>query len=394
MLGSMGRRPRTPWALLALILPVGMGMGASAPTQEGCRRCDGRGVRDCPEHDAEERAAEGRVLFCSVIAACEECAGTLVVDCDRCDGGPESAAAAARRAAIREWLEHSKVAQHFGRNVPRCDTDRFELVLDVEGRFKVGREKIDGHRLMHLVADDCSFVAAQVAEHYQVKPAEDYAARMRMWMWPDADDHAEAVRAFMDTSARGDFKLLGKDPVFSVWQEPGLFATAEGIRTVFTHNAGHMLVSNLFRELDISPHGGGWLDAGVGHWYEYARFDRSVNYCIEEASYLDGFSSGVWRAAMRRLCEEADGAGGALLVPLLDRTTTSMNAREQAVCWSFYDWLVAEHRPKLRPLLEGLKQKRPARELLVEHLGLNVLQAEEAWRAWVRASYPKKEKTR
>ena len=141
-----------------------------------------------------------------------------------------------------------------------------------------------------------------------------------------------------------------------------------------------MLVSNMFRELDISPHGGGWLDAGLGHWHEYARFDRSVQYCIEEANALDNFSNGVWRAAIRKMCERAASKGGTLLPPLFNKTTTSMSAPEQAICWSFYDWLVAEHPSALRPILMGLKQKADARELLKEHLGMGLLKAEEAWR--------------
>lgn len=394
VLSSRGRAALAALLVLLFAAPPAAWTSPGSAAQEGCRRCKGRGVKDCPEHDATDREFEGRVLFCSVIAGCETCAGTLVVDCDRCDGGPESAAAEERRAAIAEWMEKSKVARHFGRNVPRCETDHFELVLDVEGKFKLGRKKIDGHRLMHLVADDTSFVAAGVAEQFDVKPEEDYFAKMRMWMWPSGEDHKSAVETFMNTSARGDFKLLGREPVFSVWQERGLFSTTQGIRTVFTHNAGHMLMSNLLRELDISPFGGGWLDAGVGHWHEYARFDRSVQYCIEEASALDNFSNGVWRAAIRKMCERAEKDGGTLLPPLLDKTTTSMTAPQQAVCWSFYDWLVAEHQPKMRPMLMGLKMKEPTRELFKEHLGMSVLQVEEAWRAWVMATYPKKEKTR
>lgn len=351
-------------------------------------------MKDCPKHDAAMREAEGRVHFCSVAAACEKCAGTLVVDCDRCEGGPESAAAEKRRKAIEDWMANSRVAQHFQRNVPRCETERFELVMDVSGKFKVGRNKIDGHTLMHLVADDTTFVEEHVREHFEVQPEEDYFSKMRMWMWATAEDHSEAVKVFMGTSARGDFKLLGKDPVFAVWQEPGMFATAQGIRSVFTHNAGHMLVSNLFRELDVSPHGGGWMDAGVGHWYEYARFDRSVNYCMEEASLLEDFSNGVWKAAMRKMCASAESKGQTLVVPVLGKITTSMSAREQAVCWSFFDWIVATKPGALRPILVGLKKKKENRDLFKEFLGVSVLDAEELWRAWVLSTYPPKEKRR
>jgi hypothetical protein len=152
-----------------------------------------------------------------------------------------------------------------------------------------------------------------------------------------------------------------------------------------------MLISNLFRERDVGPIGGGWFDAGAGHWYEYDRFDSSVNYCIEEATALSSFAGGVWRAAMRQLVSKAKEP---LMPALLDIPTTAMNVQQQAICWSFYDWLVANHRESLRPILRDLKQKKPTRDVLNEHVGMGVIAADEAWRAWVLETYPKKEKKR
>ncbi len=370
--------------------PHGPTAAPRASLDDGCRRCDHRGVSACSKHSSEILEAETRVLFCSVVAHCEDCHGSLVVDCPHCDGGPGSAAMEARLKEVAEWLSKSPVEAHFGREVPRCETRRFEVVLEVEGKFKENKKTIDAHGLMHLVADDCEFVARGVDEHFDIEDG-DLFAKMRMWMWPTAKDHASAVLEFMRQSARGDFKLLGKDPVFSVWQEPGLFSSAPAIRSVFAHNAGHMLVSNLDRERDVSVIGGGWFDAGLAHWYEYERFGQSTNYCIEEASAGSSFANGVWKAAMRKLVKGTDGP---LFLQQLDTATTAMDVTDQAICWSFYDWLVANHQPKIRPLLRGLKAATDTRELFKEHLDMTVLQAEEAWRAWVLETYPKKEKRR
>lgn len=388
----MHRRLVALGGLLALVVaPVPAPVAATAAPQEGgCRRCDHRGVVACPKHSDEILEAEERVLFCSVVGHCEDCHGALVVDCEHCDGGPASKAMEERRAKVAAWLAESPVERHFGRAVPRCETRRFELVLDVEGKFKLDRKKIDGHTLMHLVADDCEFVAKGLDEHFGIED-DDLFAKMRMWMWPTGKDHASAVLEFMRQSARGDFKMLGKDPVFSVWQEPGLFATTPAIRSLFTHNAAHMIVSNLDRERDMSVTGGGWLDAGLGHWYEYERFGQSVQYCIEEATAGSAFANGVWKAAMRKLVKDTDGP---LFLPQLDRRTTAMTVEDQAICWSFYDWLVANHQPQLRPILRGLKMPKDTRELFKEHLDMTVLEAEDAWRAWVLETYPKKEKRR
>ncbi|MEM6671399.1 MAG: hypothetical protein AAF726_01065 [Planctomycetota bacterium] len=377
-----------------MILPLAVALVAASPMapadEEGCRRCDHRGVVACPEHDDEMLEAEKHVLFCSVAARCETCLGALVIDCKHCDGGPESARIEERRAEIRAWLAGSEVERHFERPVMRCETKHFELVFDLQEKVREGRKKVDPHVLMHRVADDTSHVAEKVVEHFGVGE-DDIFAKMRMWMWEEPSDHASALETFLQSSATGDFKLLGRDPVFSVWKEPGLFATVSAVRSVFTHNAGHMLVSNLFRERDIGVIGGGWFDAGVGHWYEYDRFEESVNYCIEEASIASNFANGVWKAAMRKLVDSTDER---LVPPLLDVPTTSMSAKEQAVCWSFYDWLVVEKRDALRPMLRDLKQERETREIFTEHLGMGVLAAEDAWREWVLETYPKREKRR
>lgn len=330
-------------------------------------------------------------MFCSLAAHCEDCAGALFIDCKHCDGGPKNAEVEARRAEIAKWMEANPVEAHFGRKVARCETHRFEIVLDLQKTLKDGRKKVDPHLLMHMVADDCEHVSGRILEHYETDEEKEIFAKMRMWMWQSSEDHVSAVETFMRISARGDFKMLGKAPVFSVWLEPGLFSTVSGIRTVFAHNAGHMILSNMYRERDVGPIGGGWFDAGAGHWYEYDRFERSVNYCTEEATARTSFANGVWKAAMKKLLARTDDPQ---IPSLLNVPTTAMTVQQQAVCWSFYDWLVAEHRKSLRPILRGLKQKTPTRDLLKSELGLTVLQAEEAWRAWVDSTYPDREKKR
>ncbi len=373
-----------------------LAVSLKAPAQEGCQRCDHQGVVACKKHKNGLLEAEARVHFCSIAAACPDCQGTLTVDCRHCDGGPGVERMAERRREIQAWLESSEVAKHFGRSVPRCQSEHLELVFETGRKIKDGRKVIDPHELMHQVADDCEHVASRIVEHFDVvedgeTKGNGFPAKMRMWLWSNPDDHASALETFLSTSARGDFKLLGRDPVFSVWQEPGFFATAPRIRSVFSHNMGHMLISNLERELDIGVTGGGWFDAGLAHWYEYERFKRSVIYCFEEASLPDKFANGVWKASMRKLVAKSEGG---LFVPLLSKPTTAMSAQEQAVCWSLYDWLVAIHPAKLRPILTGLKAKVPTREIFKEHLGATTLEAEAAWKAWVMETYPKKDPTR
>ncbi len=352
---------------------------------EGCAKCEHRGVVACTKHDVSAEDEE-RVAFCSFAADCPLCGGTLWMDCARCDGGKDTQANAARREEIVAWRAPDSLEEHMQRAVQKLDTERFELVIDV-GVLRDGSKKVGPHPLAHRIAEDVEHVAAKIAEHYALKPA-DYRAKMRMWLWSTLEDHQLAQSKFLGSVTTGDFKTLGRDPVFSVWTEPENFDDVTKVRTLFAHNAAHMLLSNAIQSTWVGDQGGGWLDAGIGHWYEYERFGRTAHYCIEEATLVQNWENGVWRAPIRRRLEKEEAP---FLPGLLAKNAPAMSQPEHALCWSFHDYLVARHREKLRPILTELKQeKRDARAILAEHLGMDLLATEAAWHAWVRETYPLK----
>jgi hypothetical protein len=73
---------------------------------------------------------------------------------------------------------------------------------------------------------------------------------------------------------------------------------------------------------------------------------------------------------------------------LLQERTGQLAPDENALCWSFYDYLLAAHPGVVRKLMIELKQKKPAREVLPKELGMSLFAAEDAWRAWVGENYP------
>lgn len=106
---------------------------------KGCRRCDQRGVIECPKHDDDMLAYEARVEFCSVAAGCEVCAGALLIDCKHCEGGPENHLIGERQKAVAEWMETDAMGAFLERPVPHVETQRFQLVVDT-GPLKLGKK--------------------------------------------------------------------------------------------------------------------------------------------------------------------------------------------------------------------------------------------------------------
>jgi hypothetical protein len=376
---------------LPLLLLASVSTFASPAAQESCPNCLHRGVIACREHvdiprEEEEPTPENPMVYCSWAAACTACGGTMWVDCPRCSGGDRSAEIEEKRNVIRSWLENNQLQRKLGRPVGQLETKRFAIAVDVAElqTEEKGKKKMTAHALAHLLARDGERVAAMVAEQYAMTDM-DYRARMRMWLWSTAEAHREAQKNFQGTVTGGDFKLLGRDPVFSVWTEPGDFDTVPKVRALFVHNGAHMLLSNAFQPMWVGDIGGGWLDVGIGAWYEYELFGRVVNYCVEESTIIRGYEDGQWRGAVRRRLEKEKDR---FLPLLLTKRTGEMTAAENALCWSFYDYLLAEHPGVVRKLMIDLKQKKPAREVLQQQLGMDLFALEDAWRAWASEAYP------
>jgi len=341
--------------------------------------------RDVPIAD-ELPTPENPIQFCSAAADCPQCGGTFWVDCERCERGERSAEVAERRAAIEAWRQPSSLEEELGRPVPRLETARFQLVLDVP-ELKDGRKKVSGHALIHVIARDVEHVNARLSEHFSIEPA-DYRAKMRMWIFDSLETHKQAMARFLETVSTGDFKMLGRNPIFSVWTEPGNFDDVPKVRSLFAHNAAHMLLSNAFRPLWIGDVGGGWLDGAIGHWYEYDLFERTRQYCIEESTLADNYENGLWRAAVRRRLErESD----PFLPGLFPKRTGQMTQAEHALCFSFFEFLLDQHPEALKPIVVELKQKeKEPRDIFTAHTGLDLFGADRAWREWVAARYPVK----
>lgn len=358
----------------------------------GCKSCKQRGVNDCKRHDDDLRELEAAV-FCSQAADCADCGGSLRVDCPKCPGGPESAVMEARRAEIAAWLaaagKHA-AEEALGRPVLRVESPHLQLAAAIAA-LRDGKKKVDGHRFLHHLARDGEAAAALLAADYGIVRERDYRAPMRLWFWQDKGDHQTVMREVLKSGSSGDFKLLGRKPVFSVCTSDPVFEDDYWrLLTLGTHNLVHMLQSNVWDEEWIGDQGAGWFDSGAAHWVEEKIYGRVRHYCIEEASTTPDFEGGVWRAAVRGLLARRSEA---LLPGLVRKQTGEMWPEEHALAWSFYDWLAATRPQSLAPILQALKRRTAARDALAEHAGLGIVEAEQAWRAWVQETYPAREKT-
>jgi hypothetical protein len=154
------------------------------------------------------------------------------------------------------------------------------------------------------------------------------------------------------------------------------------------HVSIHLMLSSVHQVSWIGNKKAGWFDVGAAHWYEDKLFARVATYCIDEANSGLHYENGQWRVAMKKYLRK----NKTYILPTLTQLTSGVLEEEQhALAWSFYDYVVANHPAALKPMLLGYKNDVESRVLFKKHLEMNIMQVEDAWRAWVAETYPAKD---
>jgi len=375
-----------PWARLLPVLIVLL--HAAAGAQAGlkrCLKCKDQRLLACPAHGGLDLDGEDDVLFCSFVAGCEACGGTGRIDCDGCSA-PEAEAGLAKRRLANAGAAPglAKLDEVMGRTLRKAESAHVVLVLELD-ELKVDKQRLDGHALLHL------YLARLEALHTAYTGAlgvedQEFPKKPHVFVWSMVEDHLEGSLRFCGTSAENGVKLLGHDPAYSVAGIKRLFKDDETLHRNLVHNTAHLLMSNQRPSDWVGQRKGGWADEGIAHWFEDRFFGRCDNYCYQEVDTSHGgFKGGVWRPAVRKLV-----AGGDLppAAAVMVKNTTVLEPAEHALSFSYVDFLMAKDAAKLNQLLCRLRAKVETREAMQEIFGWNLIEFDDAWRAWVLATYP------
>jgi hypothetical protein len=360
----------------------------AAPT---CRKCKSTGVLPCGEHPKDECKLEQGVLFCSVVADCEACGGTAQVDCHKCENEAaqeelenrrESFVSTGKRLA---WVDDTWNA---GRNsepdkLRKVETEHFILVWEMEG-MKVGRKRLNPHQAMHLYAERLEVL---YADYLGALHARDYEFQKKsvVLIWYLVGDQEEASLRFCSNGARNGVKLMGSTPRYSVCANKQFFNSDEELHRNLVHNTTHLLLSHQRPSMWIGDKKYGWADEGLAHWFEDRYWQKCTNYCYQEQNTRVDFKSGRYKVAVRKMVatEKAPSVG-----EVFSRTTNDLTLPEHAVAFSYVDYLLETDGEKFNRMMALLRRKTPTRDALKECYGMNPLQFEAKWKAWVLDTYP------
>ena len=384
-----------PWALHLAFVPF---CGFPAPTMLGgpaevelqsCLTCEDSGLDACKK--CAKRACTGKVepQFCSAAIACETCTGTRTVPCKKCERTP-AGDYEERLAANRGWLEKLREVDAFmEQELHHAESAHFILTyhlkkIDVEGGAKP-------HGGLHVYLDRLEDLFGRFVEDLSADPANDFFGKTHVMLWPNAREQERASAKYARQASTTQSKLMGANPVVSIHCDKSHLHDEFELHQAVVHQVTHCLLSNVFDGIWPGNIRGGWIDAGLAHYYEVSLFGSVRHYCYVESDSMRSFKFGRWEPEVRKSVD----AGKALpFLQVTGKHTTELTPEQHMYSWSFVDFVLRRHPGRFGPLARALKVKQPVGQAVQEVLDLSPFAFEAAWQEFVRAEYSLKPEKR
>jgi hypothetical protein len=360
-----------------------------------CPSCDHTGHKDCKAHGRTELELMREGVLCSECAQCSRCGGTSYIDCLICSNKASEQRDKEHAERIAKWLKERRetIDKHFKRDLLQGSSDHVDLVFDLKP-MKVeggGNLKWDSHRLLHLYLQRIETVRAAFLKVLEASERE-MSARTQVFMWADMNDQREAAPRFAGMGSGGTgVKLMGTHQVYTMIFDKRRLRDDLDLHRNVIHNVAHLFLANLSPEQWTGNLKGGWIDAGLAHYFEYTLDQKCTNFCYEEvATGGEGFKGGNWRPAVRKMV--SSNSKYPSFAEISQKNTDQLTGEEHALAFSYVDFLITQYGgKKFKQLARGLKAWAEVRDLLNEVYGLNPLSIEEPWKQWVVETYPLRE---
>lgn len=376
------------FAVRGVLAACALLFGAADAWAQGCMKCHGKGTLACTKHPKNAPQVESNVNFCSIVARCALCKGTLRLDCPDCHGKEEEEykdMLAAQEKRIAEQLEFEKGIA--GEPRGRCLTKHFDFTFEVE-KLTVGREQLDQHQLLHLYADRIEKLHEMFNEMLGLRDGDHVCKRYRVMVWRNPLDNVEAQTRYTEGGSSGvGKKLLGARGVYTMCRDRNKEPQDDDLHRNLAHNIPHLFLASIFDGVWVGQFKAGWVDEGLSHWFEDKLFGQCTNFCYQEQNTNVSFRGGKWKTPVRGMVEDPKRPS---FSETSNKTSDELTTPEHALAFSYVDYLLNLDGTKFPAMVKILKKKRPTREALQEAYGLTMFQFEEDWKKWVLATYSKR----
>lgn len=351
-----------------------------------CLKCKTTGKSECPDkrHKKLDLALDVDALYCSEINGCETCQGVGWIGCKKCER-PDVDAVLEKR--LEGMAEHRDLAASYdkemGFKLHTVMTENFSLVFEIES-MKVGKKRLKQHALMHLYANRLEDLMTDYLTSLKIE-GDPFARRIKVFVWWSERDQRAGSLRFAQMAGGQGVRLLGDRPVYSVCGGKQFHKNDESVHRNLVHNVTHLMMSHQPPIGWIGNKKGGWVEAGLAHWFEDRYFNVCDNYCFQEQDSNVDFKGGKWKPAVRKMVQtdSAPGVGS-----VMSRNTDQLLLPEHAVAFSYVDYLMQLDPKKFDTLVVKLHGGMSSRDALSEVFGMTPIGMETKWKVWVKETYP------
>lgn len=390
------------------MLFVGALVGQEA--RENCPICLDTRELQCVRCDP---TLERAVSFCSVSAECRRCGGALAVPCLSCEGDTRVAQLEGTRQQIQAWHERSCSALSMAlwgevgkvRLKMFCSTAHIDLFFS-PGRIVSTRDG-DVHAQMHTFADRLERARERFLQVTGLSAADfpvqtrrtasrgllasdtgQGSPRARVFVLEDEVEFRRVSAGVTGIAHQGlGVKRLGGQMVYVVRHDPKHLRRDRDLHRNLVHNLVHLLLSNVEPSGWLGQERGGWIDAGLAHYFESDLVDGTcVNFCfLERAQPPVSFRNGDWRKAARDLSVE-----GRLpsIGDLVGQDTSSLDFAEHVASFALVAYLIegrGQDGPRIADLIRAMKRGAAGDEACSTVYGLDLEALENRLGAWLQS---------
>lgn len=367
-----------------------------------CPICNHKGASECKKCRTRRKVFEASgAKLDSEILRCKTCEGSFLKDCSKCENTHVEAERGARISELEKWTEEQRgrVDEIVDHKCMHAQSRWFFITCDLKPMM-VGRKRFSTHKLMHLYIKRMEEFRELFKKTMEITDA-DIPDRCYHYMWRDGRDQALAAPKFTGMGSSGSgVKLMGSKSVYSMHFQKRYLKNDEALHRHLVHNTAHLLTAQVSPAQWIGKFGGGWLDAGLAHYFEFKLDEKCTTYCYQEVATNMDFKGGKWLVPIRKMVAAKRKIPS--FATLCTKNTDGLEAREHAICFSYVhfllegDWKSSKAKVDgkkgrgraLTRLLRVLKKKKPTREGLRDVYGWTGLSLEEKWREWVLRTYP------
>ncbi len=375
---------------------------ANKPGYVNCTTCNHTGARECTACKSRKETFEASgAKFDSELPKCKSCSGSFQKDCSKCENPASEGPQKARIEALDAWLkkQQARVDELVAHECMHAESRWFFITFDLKPMM-VDKKRLGSYELMHLYIKRMEDFRKLYQQTMEISDA-DVPDRCELYMWRDGRDQAIAAPKFTGMGSSGSgIKLMGASSVYSFLLDKRYVKDDEVLHRHMVHNVTHLLSAQLTPAQWIGQLGGGWLDAGLAHYFEFKLDEKCTTYCYQEVATQMDFKGGKWLVPIRKMV--ASDRKLTSFPTLCTKNTDGLDPREHALAFSYVHYLLegdwesskakvedGKGRGKaLTRVLRILKQKKEAREALRDVYGWTGNSLEEKWKEWVLRTYP------